>query len=190
MPAAHDGAARPGRAERGNTCFRSTSCTRDNSALLRSSAPPWCGKRSLGPDRTAPPPRQLRVAGGCFARRPMPTTTTLDGVLGRLQAAGATRLHLARRAASRHAAAGYARPELGERQHARCPAWRRAWTKTPRAESALALRGSSSEVGREPARAIPGRGWDPKSPRRDTTLLWNGAVPSRWSSTSASPTGC
>lgn len=30
-----------------------------------------------------------------LARRPMPTTTTLDGILGRLEAAGATRLHLA-----------------------------------------------------------------------------------------------
>jgi predicted ATPase len=30
-----------------------------------------------------------------LARRPMPTTTTLDGVLGRLEGVGATRLHLA-----------------------------------------------------------------------------------------------
>jgi DNA-binding CsgD family transcriptional regulator len=33
--------------------------------------------------------------GWLLARRPMPTTTTLDGVLARLEAAGATRLHLA-----------------------------------------------------------------------------------------------
>jgi predicted ATPase len=32
--------------------------------------------------------------GWLLARRPMPTTTTLDGVIGRLEAAGATRLHL------------------------------------------------------------------------------------------------
>jgi DNA-binding CsgD family transcriptional regulator len=33
--------------------------------------------------------------GWLLARRPMPTTTTLDGVLARLEAAGAARLHLA-----------------------------------------------------------------------------------------------
>jgi hypothetical protein len=80
--------------------------------------------------------------------------------------------------------------QLGERQHARSPAWHRASTKTRGPESSLGLRGNSNEVGREPARAIPGRRWDPTPPRRDTTVLWSAAAPSHWRATSASPRDC
>jgi len=50
--------------------------------------------------------------------------------------------------------------------------------------------GGSGATGRARSRAVPERRWDPKFPRRDTTVLWSAAARSRWRATCASARGC